>query len=239
MGEETVWYTEANGERTSAAAPGRILLFGGTFDPPHVGHLTMAQIAYEQVGADEVWWMPAAKPPHKAEIDVDTFAWRFRMVEALIGARRHMRVTDVENRLPKPSYTVDTLRALISWYPEVEFLFLLGADSLQHLPEWHGAEELCEMVRFVVARRPGYDFDTAAASARARLPHIRMDVIDMPMLDVSSTWVRDRLDRRLDVCGLVPDPVLEIWRQGPEGGMGSGWSGGTSSIIFGSASPSR
>ncbi|SIS67192.1 nicotinate (nicotinamide) nucleotide adenylyltransferase [Alicyclobacillus vulcanalis] len=237
MGEGGMCYTRGNDERITGQR--RILLFGGTFDPPHVGHLTMAQIAYEQMGADEVWWMPAAKPPHKAEIGVDTFAWRYRMVEALLGARRHMRVTDVENRLPKPSYTVDTLRALIRAHPDVHFLFLLGADSLQHLPEWHGAAELCEMVRFVVARRPGYDFDTAAATARARLPHLQMDVIDMPMLDVSSTWVRDRLDRELDVCGLVPDPVLAIWREGPKGGMTRECSGGTSSMTFGSASPSR
>ncbi|WP_290585987.1 nicotinate (nicotinamide) nucleotide adenylyltransferase [Alicyclobacillus sp.] len=187
------------------------MLFGGTFDPPHVGHLTMAQLAFEQTGADEVWWLPAPAPPHKLDRDVDAYAGRVAMVEALIQGCPHMRLCEIEAELPRPSFTVDTVRALRGRYPGVAFSFLIGSDSLAGLPTWGRADELTKSIGFYVASRSGFPFDETYAAARRRLPALTAERLEMPLLDVSSTFLRDRLVRGLPTCGLIPGPVLEVW----------------------------
>ncbi|MCL6598223.1 MAG: nicotinate (nicotinamide) nucleotide adenylyltransferase [Alicyclobacillus macrosporangiidus] len=191
----------------------RVVLFGGTFDPPHVGHLTMAQLAWEQTGADEVWWLPAPAPPHKARQQVDDYGGRVEMVRALIEGYPHLRLCDIEASLPKPSYTVDTVRVLQTLYPRVSFSFLVGSDSLAQLPSWGRAKELARAIPFWVAVRSGWPFDETYAASRARLPELRAQRLEMPILDVSSTFLRERLERRLPVCGLVPDRVLRVWNK--------------------------
>ncbi|EJY57024.1 nicotinate (nicotinamide) nucleotide adenylyltransferase [Alicyclobacillus hesperidum URH17-3-68] len=220
--ENGVWYTESDLNRSQtkplpATSAKKVLLFGGTFDPPHVGHLTMAQLAYEQTGVDEVWFLPAPSPPHKADIADDTFAWRVAMVSALLHDRPHLRTMPLEARLPRPSYTIDTVKACKKWYAGVDFMFLLGADSLAHLPTWSGATALCSLIPFVVAAREGYPIAQTMAKVRKALPNLQVGVIEMPLLDVSSTWLRERLDRGQDTCELVPERVLDVWWQGPNG----------------------
>ncbi|WP_146824008.1 nicotinate (nicotinamide) nucleotide adenylyltransferase [Alicyclobacillus suci] len=193
----------------------RVLLFGGTFDPPHIGHLAMAQLAWEQTGVDEVWFLPAPSPPHKAQIGDDTFSWRLRMVEALIDGRAGLRAVPIEMYLPRPSFSVDTVRACQTWYTETKFSFLLGTDSLAQLPTWHGAQELVKRIAFYVAGRSGYPFAAALATVQSALSDVRATPIEMPLLDVSSTWLRERLANGLDVFGLVPPRVLDVWNAGP------------------------
>jgi nicotinate-nucleotide adenylyltransferase len=193
----------------------QVLLFGGTFDPPHLGHLTMAILALEQTMADEVWFLPAPSPPHKADIADDTFLWRKRMVEALVKGRKGLRVVDIESRLARPSFSVDTVRACQAWYPDITFRFLLGTDSLSQLPSWHGAHILTRLISFVVAGRSLHPFVKTLEEAKEALPDLRAEGIEMPLLDISSSWLRDRLDASLDVCGLTPPEVLQLWHRGP------------------------
>ncbi|GMA59986.1 nicotinate (nicotinamide) nucleotide adenylyltransferase [Alicyclobacillus fastidiosus] len=193
----------------------RVLLFGGTFDPPHVGHLAMAQLALEQTGVDEVWFLPSPSPPHKADIGDDTFSWRLKMVETLLDGRPGLRAVPLESFLPRPSYSVDTVRACQNWYTQTQFFFLLGTDSLAQLPTWHGAEELSQRIAFYVARRSGHPFAATLDAVQSVLSDVRATAIEMPLLDVSSTWIRERLEKRLDVFGLVPPLVLDVWNAGP------------------------
>ncbi|MCL6636981.1 MAG: nicotinate (nicotinamide) nucleotide adenylyltransferase [Alicyclobacillus sp.] len=197
----------------TAFNPGsRVVLFGGTFDPPHVGHLLMAQLAYEQAAASAVWWLPAPAPPHKQASDA---AWRYdlrrRMVEALIQPYAYFALCDVEAELPRPSYTVDTVHAAQTRYPDTEFLFLIGSDSLAQLPAWGRAAELAACIVFWVAERPGFPWREALATARQALPGLRVHRLEGPQLDVSSTFLRQRLYAGLPTCGLIPEAVLAVW----------------------------
>lgn len=222
--QNRVWYTgeiSGDGGQRPVGLPAteakRVLLFGGTFDPPHVGHLTMAQLALEQTGVDEVWFLPAPNPPHKQEIGDDTFGWRAAMVTALLEGRAGLRTMPIEEFLPRPSYTVDTVHACQSWYPDVEFSFLLGADSLEQLLTWHGVDELAKRVPFYVVARSGTSALTQVVNIlRESLPELRATAIEMPLLDVSSTWLRERLEAGADICGLISPAVLDLWHKGPQ-----------------------
>jgi nicotinate-nucleotide adenylyltransferase len=188
-------------------------LFGGTFDPPHVGHWLMAQLAYEQLSADQVWFLPAPVPPHKMEQAWSRHALRREMASALIGAELHMTVSDIEQSLPYPSYTVDTVRKCIEIYPDIEFTFLMGTDSLANLPQWHEAGVLTELIRFTVATRTGFPFESVYAKVKKELPALQAQELEMPIVDVSSTFLRQRLLRNQSTCGLIPVQVLDLWHR--------------------------
>jgi nicotinate-nucleotide adenylyltransferase len=172
----------------------------------------MAELALEQTGADELWFVPAAVPPHKDRPE-RAFQRRVRMVERLIGEDERMRVSAIESQLPSPSYTIDTVRAFKARHPDVHFRFLMGADSLAALPTWRQAERLAAEIEFLVAPRTGYPIPEVTLRVRERLPQLRVQAIAMPILDVSSTWLRQRLANGRSTCGLVPASVLAVWRE--------------------------
>lgn len=189
----------------------QVLLFGGTFDPPHIGHLTMAQLAVEQTKADEVWFLPAPLPPHKLGESHLPYSLRVDMVKALVHGYNKLSVSTIETFLHGPSYTVDTVMECQRRYTDVEFRFLLGSDSLADLPTWHRASELTRLIPFVAADRSSHLFEQTVRETRQRLQDLRVQVIEMPLLDVSSSWLRARLNAGEPVCGLVPEGVLKIW----------------------------
>ncbi len=172
----------------------------------------MAELAREQTGADQVWFMPAAVPPHKGRPYQD-FAWRTEMVAALIDGRDGLLVCAIEQELPPPSYTVDTVAELRRRHPEHSFWFLIGADSLQTLPTWHGAERLAGDIPFLVAPRAGYPTEELFQRVSRQLPGLRLRAIDMPIVDVSSTWLRQRLLAGKSACGLIPERVVRVWQR--------------------------
>lgn len=171
----------------------------------------MGQLALEQTAADEVWYIPAPAPPHKLESVHSDYHVRVQMAQALIEGYSGLRVRELESRLSQPSYTVDTLRACRDMYPNIHFQFLLGSDSLAQLPTWHQAADLTQLVEFVVAARVGFEYEKTMEDVSQRLPNLRARVVEMPMVDVSSTFVRDRLQQRRSLCGLVPVSVMDIW----------------------------
>lgn len=190
-----------------------VVLFGGTFDPPHIGHLVMAQLAYEQSDADEVWVIPAPTPPHKLNEPHTPYVIRREMTRRLIEDTSGLFLRDVEVEGTRPSYTVDTVRMLQDLHPEVRFHFLIGSDSLRDLPTWYQSEELTERIDFLVATRAEAPFRETYAQVKQRLPKLRAVHLEMPLLDVSSSFIRTRLDKEQTLCGLVPERVLEVWRQ--------------------------
>ena len=198
--------------------PAEVLLFGGTFDPPHVGHLMIADLAREQMGVDEVWFLPAPEPPHKPKGLRHSFMTRVRMVDALCEGYPSLYCRPIEAFLPTPSYSVDTVRACRRWWPETRFRFLVGADSLAQLPAWQEAAELVSLLDMVVAVRTDYPIHQVIDDVKQALPAIKLEVLHMPLVDVSSTWIRSRFDAGQSLCEVVPSRVLEIWAVGQKSG---------------------
>lgn len=171
----------------------------------------MAQVAYESLDFDEVWLLPAAAPPHKTDRPVHSYHVRHRMTEALIAGYPGLSVCAIEAERKDLSYTSETVRILQERYPATVFEWLMGSDSLSDLPDWHEAEDLCERIRFVVAARSDCPYEAALETVKEQVPSVQTRLLPMPMLDVSSTYLRSRVAKGLPVCGLVPEPVLAVW----------------------------
>lgn len=178
----------------------RIGLMGGTFDPPHLGHLLIAEQAREQLELDEVWFLPAAIPPHKSGFSPAEH--RIEMTRRAIADKPGFKLDLVEFERDEPSYTVETMKSLKERYPNDTFYFLIGADSLEALESWYDYETLIRLVTFGAVARPG---------SRYRIPQ-RADVqtIDMPQLEISSTDIRERAKRGKSISYLVP-PSVEMY----------------------------
>lgn len=184
----------------------RIGVLGGTFDPPHIGHLALAQAAIERLELDEVMLLPANRNPLKERRNVSSPADRLEMVKRLIADQPKMAVSDMEITRGGASYTVDTLDEL-HMIQSADYWLLMGSDALKTLPEWRSAQRLLRLCRLGVAIRPG----TSEMDITSRLPDEvkkKIDLIEMPPMNVSSTDVRDRVSRGLGTAGWVPTPVM-------------------------------
>jgi nicotinate-nucleotide adenylyltransferase len=174
-------------------------LFGGSFDPVHVGHLIVAEAAADALGA-AVRFVPAREQPFKRAAHAATAEQRAAMLDLAVAGNPRLAVERIELGLPAPSYTVRTLRALAEREPGNRFTLLLGADAARDLEAWHDVAALPELADVVVFARPG--------AAWTRHPAIRR-LIEVPALDVSATMVRERVRDGLSIRYLVPDPVRE------------------------------
>lgn len=188
----------------------RIGLFGGTFDPPHVGHVIVAQDVRDALDLDEMWFVVAARPPHKvgaaAEGDRGASAeTRVRMVEAALGDDPCMRASRVELDRPGLSYTADTLRAVRRQEPGAELSLVIGADQLRAFGTWKEPEEIARLARLTVMGREG----TGASTADVPLD-IEYDTVEVTRIDVSSTLVRRRVAEGRSIRYLVPEAVRRI-----------------------------
>lgn len=186
----------------------RVGVLGGTFDPPHVGHLILAAEARWHLRLDEVRLMPAGLPPHKAGgAALGTARRRLDWARALAGTLPGATVADDEVLRDGPSYTADTMEAIARREPRAELWFLMGADQLEGLPGWHDPHRLLAVARLGVVPRAGHDAASIAALARRVAPG-RVDVVPSPRVDVSSSLVRERIAAGAPVGHLVPPAVL-------------------------------
>src|SRR5262245_46962779 len=165
----------------------RIGLFGGTFDPPHVGHLVLAECARDRLGLDEVRFIPAGQPPHKRSHPVSPSARRVAMVRLAVRGNPAFEVSMIEARRRGPSFTVETLPHLAAATPRARLYLLMGADSLDEFPTWREPERILSLATLVVARRPD-----AARGARRNPKHAwlergRIAWLDNAEIDVSSS----------------------------------------------------
>ena len=181
----------------------RVGLFGGSFNPPHLAHLAVAEAARDQVGLDRVLWMPAAVPPHKQHRHLPAPAHRLAMTRLAVEGNEAFAVSDLEIARSGVSYTVDTVRTLQETYPETEFRLLLGGDSLAQFASWVQPEEIVSRVPLIVYPRPGADLAGVPPYVMARTT-----LLDRPLLDPSSTAIRRLLRAGRSVRYLVPDAVL-------------------------------
>lgn len=142
----------------------RIGIFGGSFDPIHLGHLISAEQAREQVRLEQVWFVPAARPPHKQTRDLTPFALRVEMLEMAVAGHTDFRVSEIEKERPGPSYTVETLRRLHETHPGNEWFLLMGSDSLRDFPSWREPEQIAALATLVVIGRPAGDSEDNPAA---------------------------------------------------------------------------
>lgn len=187
-------------------------LFGGTFDPIHIGHLVAAKLAKEALGLDRVMFVPAGVPPHKIGNEITPAAGRLGMVELAVEREPGFEVCDWEIRREGPSYTVETVEHFARLFPEDELYFIMGADMLADFPNWHRARRILQLARVIGLTRPGFDLDACRVALTKALPGSaeRIHYVEMPGLDISSTWLRNRLQKRLSVKYLIPEPVIRF-----------------------------
>ncbi len=179
----------------------RLGIFGGTFNPIHLGHLLIAEDAAEAFHLDRVVFIPSATPPHKRPRVIAPAPHRMRMVKLAIQGNTRFTSSDIEVRRGGPSYSVETLRHLRAAMPRAEFFFLIGTDSLRELHKWKEAPALVNLCEFICVTRPG------ERVARCRLRGARVRRLTGHPTDVSSTDIRNRLTHGGTIRYLVPDAV--------------------------------
>jgi len=191
----------------------RIGLFGGTFDPPHVGHLVLAECARDRLALDEVRFIPAGQPPHKPGRRISGAAQRVAMARLAVRGNRGFSVSTMETRRGGPSFTIETLREVAADVPRARLFLLMGADSLDEFATWREPEAILRLATLAVAKRPGVaprairhrKAVSARATSSVRGP--RIEWLDNAEIAVSSSIVRTRVREGRSIRYLVTDPV--------------------------------
>jgi nicotinate-nucleotide adenylyltransferase len=187
-------------------------ILGGTFDPPHNGHLALARESLRRLPLARVLWVLTPDPPHKDDA-ITAYPLRREMLRAAIAGNPLFELSEVEAERRGPHYMVDTLRILRKRIPATDFILLLGGDSLRDILRWHRPKQLIRLCTLAVLRRPGAQ--TSMARLEKFVPGItrRTVFIDAPPMDISSTRIRKSVREGKDVSGRVPESVGEIIRK--------------------------
>lgn len=193
----------------------RLGILGGTFDPPHYGHLILGEQAFEQLMLEIVLWVPAADPPLKEDKFKTHIKARLEMLRIAIVRNDHFAISLVDVERPGPHYTVDMLTLLRKQYPEAEFFFLMGSDSLNDLLRWHEPAQLIRMATLAVMQRPRTPADLTKLAPE--LPDIekRVVFIDRPQIEIASSDIEARIRSGRSIRYLLPEAVEDfIYGQG-------------------------
>jgi nicotinate-nucleotide adenylyltransferase len=183
----------------------RIGLFGGSFDPVHLGHLLVAQAAREELDLARLFFIPAAQSPFKPESQPTPGLERLRLLRLALAGKAWCEIDEQEIRRGGVSYTFDTVRDYAGRFPNAQLFYLIGADHLPQLPKWRAAQELAQLVEFVAIPRPGQAEEPFPAPFRGRW------LAGFPLV-VSSSQIRARVKADLPIDHLVPDGVAEMIR---------------------------
>jgi nicotinate-nucleotide adenylyltransferase len=187
----------------------RIGVLGGTFDPVHLGHLVVAETAREAERLDRVLFVPAGRPWHRDRAPIASAADRLAMVEAAIAGNPGFAVSRVDIERAGPTYTVDTLEALLVQYPGARLIFLLGQDALAQLGNWRDPGRLTELCEIVAVSRPGAPpVDLAALHPLIPDAPLRVRLLETPLIGISATMIRARVRAGHSIRYLTPDPVV-------------------------------
>lgn len=189
----------------------KIGILGGTFNPPHLGHLYIAEECRQRRKLDEVWFLPAGDPPHKSTKGLVDGRHRAAMLRALLRGREHYRVESLELRRRGASYTHTTMTELRFAHPDIRIEFIAGADMLAHFPKWYRLKELGDLVDFVLVARAGADLKQLGKHRRLfsaeAWPKLQRNITLLPPVDISSTAIRARLGKGKPVFHLTGDAV--------------------------------
>jgi nicotinate-nucleotide adenylyltransferase len=194
----------------------RLGVFGGSFDPVHLGHLILAEQCREQARLDQVLFVPAARPPHKQGRALTPFLQRAEMLALAIAGHAAFQVCEIEKDRPGPSYTVDTLAALQILHPDAELFLLVGTDMARDLPSWYQPVRILELATLVSVGRPGAEVaGLEEVQRKVSLPEgrpLRHQLVQAPLIEISGTDIRRRVAAGHTIRYLVPRAV-EVYIQ--------------------------
>lgn len=176
----------------------KIGLYSGSFNPIHHGHVMLANYLVEFSDLDELWFVVSPQNPLKKKADLMDDADRLKMVELALEGDSRMKASAIEFSMPQPSYTINTLRALSAKYPGDQFVFICGMDSLQGLPRWKEYQAILDGYELLVFPRKGYD-----GGELLHHPHVK--VLETPVIEVSSTFIRNSMKEGKNVRHFMPE----------------------------------
>jgi nicotinate-nucleotide adenylyltransferase len=187
----------------------KVGIFGGTFDPIHLGHLIIVEEARQEVGLDQIWFIPAGEPPHKQGKNITPAHHRARMVELAIQCNPFFSMSTLEIERQGPSYTVDTLEILTEKHPNHHFFLIVGADMVKDLLHWYKIKKILQFVRVIGLGRPGFETKSLPDFIKHRVTWVNKGV----ETNLSSTYIRNQLKHGKSVRYLVPKPVYQYMKE--------------------------
>jgi nicotinate-nucleotide adenylyltransferase len=180
----------------------KIGLYFGSFNPVHHGHLIIANHVVQSTGLDQVWFVVSPQNPLKTAAGLLNEYDRLFMIRAAIDGEKHLRASDIEFKLPRPSFTIDTLTYIHEKYPQHTFSIVMGSDSYQNLARWKNHEQLLKSTDFYIYVRAGFENIPSYT-------HARVQILNAPLLQISATHIRNILKEGKSIRYLVPDVVKE------------------------------
>jgi nicotinate-nucleotide adenylyltransferase len=173
---------------------GRLGIFGGTFDPPHLGHLILAAEAIDQLKLERLLWVLTPDPPHKLDRNITPLHHRVDMLSAALAGNSHFELSKVDIKRTGPHFAVDTVRILTERQPEIAWVYLMGGDSLQDFHTWRSPVELVRMITILgVMVRPGVRIDLDDLDRKVPGIGVKVKIISAPLIDVSASDIRQRV----------------------------------------------
>jgi len=197
--------------------PRKILLFGGTFDPIHFGHIESVKFIIEKLNIDQTILIPAGTPPHKQHQSQTAFVHRHKMCQLAKKEIANCIVTDCEASRQGPSFSYETVKALKATMDDLTRVYwLIGADTLSGLPTWHRFNAFVDLCTIVTASRPGFHFDRTmyeAVLSTSALDHLESHIINSPQHNISATGIRDKVRKGIDVASLTLPEIATYIKQ--------------------------
>ncbi len=184
----------------------KVGLFFGSFNPIHIGHLAIANYVVEYSDLDQLWLVLSPQNPLKKKKSLLNEYDRLKMVELALENNDKIRASDIEFRMPKPSYTIDTLTYLKEQNPGYEFVLIAGADNFESFQKWKNYEEILKLYKIYVYPRPGYDLGEYK-------DHPALHVINAPLMEITSSFIRKAVQDNKDVRYFLPEKVYQYIQQ--------------------------
>ena len=191
----------------------KVGVFGGTFDPPHLGHLILSELIRDDTDLQEILWVTAGEPPHKQGRQITAVEHRHRMVELAIQGNSIFKASRLDIDRPGPHYTVDTLRLIAAERPNDQLYLLIGADSLVDLPDWDRPELLNDYATILVMGRQGSQPDMNLLSDQHPQIYRQVVMANLPLIDLSANIIRRRIAASQTVKYLIPSDVEAYIRE--------------------------
>jgi nicotinate-nucleotide adenylyltransferase len=192
----------------------RLGVFGGTFDPPHLGHLILAAEAMEQLKLDRLLWVLTSAPPHKLNQSISPLSLRLELLQAALGDAPYFELSRVDIDRPAPYYAADTVQLLAAQFPGAELIYLMGGDSLHDLPGWYQPDVfLAGCSGLGVMRRPGDQIDLPRLENSLPGIQAKLQFINSPLLEISSKQIRERIHSGRTYRYFLPEAVFQLIHQ--------------------------